>query len=66
MNLLLKRSFFLGIPLYIGYDFTTKEKNIKRNIRTIYSGLKILYNFKWRFSAETAEIIHEETAKDLY
>jgi aarF domain-containing kinase len=66
MNLLIKRSLIFGLPLYIGYDFTTKEQNIKRNLRTIYSGLKILYNFKWRFASENAEQIHEETAKDLY
>ena len=69
------------IALLFAYDCTTKEQCHLRNLRTVRCGLNLLYNYKIRFiitlflidmlllprfSAETANEIHEMIAKDIY
>lgn len=56
----------LGVAGYAGYDYTTRERIFWRNLRTLKAGLVIIYNYKWRFSPENVDTIHEETAKELY
>lgn len=62
----MKKLCCLGLVGYVGYDCTTREKILWRNVRTIKAGLVILYNYKWRFSPECVERIHDETAQELY
>lgn len=50
----------------IGYDYTTPEKMIQRNLRTLKAGAKILYNYKLRYGPECVQTIHEDTAYELY
>ncbi|EAR86296.1 ABC1 family protein (chaperonin), putative (macronuclear) [Tetrahymena thermophila SB210] len=61
-----KKMLGLGMAGYAGYDYTTREKIMWRNLRTLKAGAVILINYKWRFSPENVEQIHEETAEELY
>ena len=47
------------------YDYNSNEKVITRSLRTLKIGIKLVYNYKFRFNPETAMEIHETTAKDI-
>jgi len=57
---------FAGLAGAAVYDSCTREKIMWRNLRTLKAGAVILYNYKWRFSPECVNTIHEETAQELY
>lgn len=60
------RLAFMGFAGYAAYDYTTREKIFWRNMRTLKAGAVIIYNYKWKFSPENVQTIHEETAEELY
>ncbi|KAM3147194.1 hypothetical protein pb186bvf_000910 [Paramecium bursaria] len=64
-----KKAFFgfTGLTgLYGIYDYNSENQLLTRNIRTIMCGINILYQYKIRFNAETADEVHENVAKSIY
>ena len=59
------RTSVLGFGVYITQDYY-RNQIFWRNMRTLRVGLNILINYKFRFSPENVEQIHEETAFDMY
>lgn len=62
----MKKLLSLGMLGYVGYDYTTPERMVQRSLRTLKAGAVIMYNYKWRFSPDCVDTIHEDTAYELY
>ncbi len=65
MKKLLKTTFLFSTMGLI-YDYNTREQVAIRNLRTVWCGMKLLYNYKIRFSEDNFNEIHETTARDIY
>lgn len=55
----------IGLSGYLIQDYYT-ERIFWRNIRTLKAGAVIIINYKYRFSPENVDKIHEETAFEIY
>jgi aarF domain-containing kinase len=64
-----RRAFIaLAMPMtaYTAYDYLTPEQLLIRNLRTLSCGVKILINYKLRYTPENMNQIHEESARTIY
>lgn len=52
--------------VYMLYDYNSRYQLQTRNLRTLWTGMKLVYNYKVKLNVENVDEVHEQVAKDLY